>query len=58
MASTLTQEQLQQAYQVEIVDKEGQKHILGDLVKGKKTALIFIRHYCGSPLIAQHIADC
>lgn len=40
-------QQVKEALAVEIFDKDGQKHILGDLTKGKKTAVLFVRHFCG-----------
>nr|XP_019042835.1 hypothetical protein I302_08544 [Kwoniella bestiolae CBS 10118]OCF21765.1 hypothetical protein I302_08544 [Kwoniella bestiolae CBS 10118] len=41
----LTPEEIEQAYKVEIVDKEGNKQTFQDLIKGKKVVLIFIRHF-------------
>ena len=39
-------EQVKEALAVEIYDKDGHKHVIGDLVKGKKTAILFVRHFC------------
>jgi predicted dithiol-disulfide oxidoreductase (DUF899 family) len=33
----------------EIYDKDGNKHVLGELIAGKRTLLVFIRHFCSSP---------
>jgi hypothetical protein len=38
--------ELAQALKVEVYDKEGKTHTLGSLMNGKRTALIFIRHFC------------
>jgi len=38
--------QLQESYKVQVLDKDGGKHTFGDLVKDKKVAVIFIRHFC------------
>ena len=37
-----------QALGEEVVDKEGAVHKLGDLIDGKRTCLVFIRHFCES----------
>jgi hypothetical protein len=42
----LMPQQVKEALAVEIFDKDGQKHVLGDLVKGQKTAILFVRHFC------------
>jgi hypothetical protein len=34
----------------EIYDSQGKKHALGELIAGKRTLLVFIRHFCMSPL--------
>ena len=39
-------EQVKEVLAVEIYDKDGHEHLLGDLVKGKKTAILFVRHFC------------
>ncbi|WWC85376.1 uncharacterized protein L201_000239 [Kwoniella dendrophila CBS 6074] len=44
-STPLTSEELDQAYQAEILDKDGKKQTLGDLIKGKRVVLIFIRHF-------------
>ncbi|WWC61221.1 uncharacterized protein I303_103801 [Kwoniella dejecticola CBS 10117] len=41
----LTPEEIHQALAVEILDQDGTKTTLGDLIKGKKVILIFIRHF-------------
>lgn len=41
-----TADQLSQALQVEVFDADGTKTPLSELVKGKRTALIFVRHFC------------
>ncbi|WWD01530.1 hypothetical protein V866_008475 [Kwoniella sp. B9012] len=41
----LTLEEIQQACNVELVDKDGTKQTFGDLIKGKRVVLIFIRHF-------------
>jgi hypothetical protein len=41
-----TADELSQAQKVEVYDEEGQTHVLGDLMNGKRTALIFVRHFC------------
>lgn len=43
-----TAEELSDAFKVEVYDREGKTHALGELVKGKRTVLIFIRHFCKS----------
>ncbi|KAL5115149.1 hypothetical protein ACEQ8H_006985 [Pleosporales sp. CAS-2024a] len=40
-----TAEELSQAFKVDVYDKDGKMSALGDLVQGKRTALVFIRHY-------------
>lgn len=45
----LTREQLDEASKVDVLDKDGYKHSFGDLIRGKKVAVVFIRHYCKSP---------
>lgn len=41
-----TTQELEEAYHVELLDSDGSKHTFGELVKGKKVAVIFIRHFC------------
>ncbi|USP75005.1 hypothetical protein yc1106_02279 [Curvularia clavata] len=40
-----TEAELSDALKVEVYDREGKTHALGDLVKGKRSVLIFIRHF-------------
>jgi hypothetical protein len=42
----LTPDELSQALKVDVYDREGKTKPLGDLIKGQRTALIFIRHFC------------
>jgi hypothetical protein len=42
----VTPEEMSQALAVEVFDREGKTTTLGELVKGKRTALVFIRHFC------------
>lgn len=44
----LTPDELSQALKVDVYDQEGNTKALGELVAGKRTALIFIRHFCKS----------
>jgi hypothetical protein len=30
----------------EVYDKEGRKHVLGELMADRRTLLVFIRHFC------------
>ena len=46
--SPSTAAELSEALKVEVYDREGKTHILGDLVKGQKSVLIFTRHFCES----------
>jgi hypothetical protein len=39
-------EELSQALAVEVYDRAGKTIQLGELIKGKRTALIFVRHFC------------
>ncbi|OAL03204.1 hypothetical protein IQ06DRAFT_125291 [Phaeosphaeriaceae sp. SRC1lsM3a] len=41
----LTPDELSQALKVDVYDQEGNTKALGELVAGKRTALIFIRHF-------------
>lgn len=41
-----TPETLVEARQVELQDKDGVTHTFGELTNGKKTVVIFIRHFC------------
>lgn len=40
-----TAEELSQALQVDVLDREGKKTPLGELVKGKRTVIVFVRHF-------------
>lgn len=40
---------IERAFEEEVQDKDGVKHRLGELVQGKRTCLVFIRHYCQLP---------
>jgi hypothetical protein len=42
----LTREELSQAFEIDVYDREGKTKTLGDLVKGQRTVLVFIRHFC------------
>ncbi len=46
MSTDPTQEQIEEARKVTVFDKEGQSHTFGDLISGKKVAVIFVRHWC------------
>jgi hypothetical protein len=43
-----TADELSQAFAVEVYDREGKTKTLGELVKGQKSVLVFIRHFCKS----------
>lgn len=40
---------IHEAREQEVLDKDGRKHRLGDLISGKRTCLVFIRHFCEPP---------
>ena len=42
----LTVDELRQAVEVEVYDHAGTKIPLGDLIDGKRSVLIFTRHFC------------
>ena len=42
----LTPDELAQISKCEVYDREGNTKTLGDLVEGKRSVLIFIRHFC------------
>lgn len=42
----LTHDELSQALRIDVYDQEGKTMALGELVAGKRTALVFIRHFC------------
>jgi hypothetical protein len=44
----VTPEELSQALAVEVYDRSGKATPLGQLVHGKRTALVFVRHFCES----------
>jgi hypothetical protein len=44
----VTPEELSQALAVEVYDRSGKATPLGELVHGKRTALVFVRHFCES----------
>jgi len=51
-----TSDELQEALNVEVYDRVGEKQPLGDIIKGKRSVLIFTRHFCtpdALPLLAQ-----
>ena len=52
----LTCDELSQALEVEVYDRAGKTETLGTLTKGKRSVLIFIRHFCKSLSIATHTA--
>lgn len=41
-----TLDELKVAYAVEVYDRTGNKQPLGALVEGKRTLLVFTRHFC------------
>jgi hypothetical protein len=41
-----TSEELKEAFAVEVYDRVGAKKRLGDLIEGKRSILIFTRHFC------------
>jgi hypothetical protein len=46
-ASTpLTRDELSEAQKIEVYDREGKTQTLGELMKGKRSLLIFTRHFC------------
>jgi hypothetical protein len=47
----LTSDELKKASQIEVYDHAGTKTALGDLIDGKRTVLIFTRHFCMSELL-------
>lgn len=42
----LTADVLSQALKIDVHDQQGKTTALGELVAGKRTALVFIRHFC------------
>ncbi|KAF1943909.1 hypothetical protein EJ02DRAFT_510656 [Clathrospora elynae] len=41
----LTPDELSQAREIEVFDREGRTKTLGELIKGKRSVLVFIRHF-------------
>jgi hypothetical protein len=41
-----TAAELSEALKIEVYDREGKTHVLGELVKGQRSVLIFTRHFC------------
>ena len=41
-----TAEELSEALKIDVYDREGKTKALGDLVRGQRTVLVFIRHFC------------
>ncbi|KAL5440005.1 hypothetical protein PMIN06_009783, partial [Paraphaeosphaeria minitans] len=41
-----TMHELQEALSTNVYDREGTMHALGDLIKGKRSVLVFTRHSC------------
>jgi hypothetical protein len=41
-----TSEELKEVFAVEVYDRAGDKKRLGDLIEGKRSILIFTRHFC------------
>jgi hypothetical protein len=41
-----TLDELAGAFRIEVYDKIGERRPLGDLIKGKRSVLIFTRHFC------------
>jgi hypothetical protein len=44
-----TPDELHEALDVTVYDREGKTHTLGALTKDKRSVLIFTRHYCAQP---------
>jgi hypothetical protein len=42
----LTRDELSEAQKIEVYDREGKTQTLGELIKGKRSLLIFTRHFC------------
>jgi hypothetical protein len=41
-----TAEELSEAFKIDVYDREGKTKTLGELAKGQRTVLLFIRHFC------------
>ena len=50
----LTADQLEAASSVEIFDQDGKKSTFGELIQGKRTVAVFIRHFCASSPLAPY----
>lgn len=46
MHTPITDEELTELSKVSLYDKDGAQTPLGELIKGKRSVLIFTRHYC------------
>ena len=42
----LTSDELKEAFKIEVYDRAGNKRALSDLIEGKRSVLIFTRHFC------------
>jgi hypothetical protein len=42
----LTRDELSDAQKIEVYDREGKTQTLGGLIEGKRSLLIFTRHFC------------
>jgi hypothetical protein len=52
-ASTLlTRHDLAPALEIDVFDRDGKAQKLGELTEGKRTVLVFIRHFCKVPKLA------
>ena len=45
-SAPLSPDAIEQALNAQVVDKEGRSHQFGDLVQGRRTAVVFVRHWC------------
>lgn len=41
-----TPDEVQEALKVEVFDRVGEQRPLGDIIEGKRSVLIFTRHFC------------
>lgn len=44
--TTVTPDELSQALKIEVYDQKGKTVALGELTKGKRSVLVFTRHFC------------
>ena len=44
----LTRDELSEAQKIEVYDREGKTQTLGGLMEGKRSLLVFTRHFCTS----------